>query len=381
MRYLKTTILMTVCLIPLAIAGWDGAIVSPWHRAELEACAGDFVLPSGLYLRVRHMNNALYAGAAEWRMRRVTPLFYRGAKKPFHLRFYRSALGDVQSVELSGSSPAVRARRATKADSDTAQIVNVAGSTLRLNIAGRTHSGPTVILETGPLGGMEGLSQCQADIAEFARVVAYDHPGTGGSGPGPTPQTAAAVLTRLRKALSELAIEPPYIVVGISMGGPYSQVFAHHNPKDVCGLVWVDPTPDWDRLHEWCERHAPKMQTKIQRSRQWLDLSIASGMRDSQETGRKDEWAAMATTWEQVRNAVLPDIPIVQVTGAEDYELDEGVRMKVDYFTAVLEESFPNHRHVLALESGHGIYATEPGLVLDAIRSLIAATRAHVDLR
>jgi pimeloyl-ACP methyl ester carboxylesterase len=93
-------------------------------------------------------------------------------------------------------------------------------------------------------------------IAETNRVCAYDRPGTilaTGEGPedfepsrsDPVPQPTtlqdhAADLHALLKASGERG---PYVVVGHSMGGAVSRLYASEHPEDVSGLVLVDPTP------------------------------------------------------------------------------------------------------------------------------------------
>src|SRR5918998_6089936 len=94
-------------------------------------------------------------------------------------------------------------------------------------------------------------------IAETNRVCAYDRPGTllatgegaadflpNRSDPVPQPTTLqdhAADLHALLKASGEG--KRPYVVVGHSMGGAISRLYATKYPEEVSGLVLVDPTP------------------------------------------------------------------------------------------------------------------------------------------
>ncbi len=164
----------------------------------------------------------------------------------------------------------------------------------------------------------------------------------------------------------------------MSLGGPYSRIFAHRFADDMAGLVWLDPTPDWDHLYDWCAEHAPEMVPKVKRAKQWMDLSLESGMRNSLEVGHRKEFEAMEEMWRDERESwPLPNVPVVHVTGAEDYLTDGGVAMKVKYFDAWLKERFPGSRHILAKESGHGVYATEPELCLEAIRSVVDTAKSN----
>jgi pimeloyl-ACP methyl ester carboxylesterase len=99
---------------------------------------------------------------------------------------------------------------------------------------------PTVVLETG-LGGMSSAwGWVQPETAKFARVVAYDRPGLGWSEPDHNPITAVETARRLRRLLDVSGSEPPYVLVGHSMGGLFIRMFAHLYPDEVTGMVLVD---------------------------------------------------------------------------------------------------------------------------------------------
>lgn len=365
-------LVVALCLLPVVRTGFGDAWISPWRSAELDACVGRYRLPSGVMLAVEREGNLLVAVDPRRELRRGAAWFYTGRDDPIRLRFLSDDRLQVTGVDLSGVSPRIRGERMAAHELGTTELVDVGGHRLRLNVAGRHHSGPTVLLETGPLGGLEGVAQWQADVARFARVVAYDHAGSGGSEPGTEPQTAAVVAAQLRKALRVLEVEPPFVVAGMSMGGPYSIVFANLYPEDVAGLVWIDPTPDWDDLYRWCGDHAPEVGKRVRRSMQWIDLTLQKRVDHAHEVGRRSEWNSMDLTWREVRSAIpLKRVPVIQITGAKDYQTRQAVRKKVEYFDAWLTRYVPQAKQVLAKQSGHGVYAKEPELVLEAIRELV----------
>src|SRR5690606_32017720 len=116
---------------------------------------------------------------------------------------------------------------------------------------------PAIILEDGFGNGLQIQASLQAALSEVSSVVAYDHAGTGGSDPGPEPRDAQQIARELRMALENAGVEPPFILVGGSIGGDYCRVFADLHPREVAGLVLLDPTPDWDELLRWAEVNAP----------------------------------------------------------------------------------------------------------------------------
>lgn len=64
----------------------------------------------------------------------------------------------------------------------------------------------------------------------------------------PTPQKIAA---NLKLLLTEQKIEPPYVLIGHSMGGVYVRAFAGYYPNDVAGLVFVDPADFTETKGDW----------------------------------------------------------------------------------------------------------------------------------
>ena len=92
-------------------------------------------------------------------------------------------------------------------------------------------------------------------IAETNRVCAYDRPGTytlvgegddfkpSRSDPVPQPTTLEDGVADLHALLRASGERGPYVVVGHSMGGAISSLYASRYPQDVSGLVLIDYTP------------------------------------------------------------------------------------------------------------------------------------------
>ena len=117
-------------------------------------------------------------------------------------------------------------------------LVDMNGCRLHLRAMG--NGTPTVVLETG-LGGMSSAwGWIQPETARFARVVSYDRPGLGWSEPDRLPVSAEQTARRLRGLLRTSGCEPPYVLVGHSMGGLFIRMFAHLYPDEVAGMVLVD---------------------------------------------------------------------------------------------------------------------------------------------
>jgi pimeloyl-ACP methyl ester carboxylesterase len=122
-----------------------------------------------------------------------------------------------------------------------------------------------VILSAG--GGCTTLhwGLVQPKLSQTNRVFAFDRAGMGFSDPGPLPRTTSRSLADLRAALKATQTEPPYVLVGHSMGSFDMQLFAFLYPEEVAGVVLVDPRGN--RVFERFGAAVPSMAAAAKRDR------------------------------------------------------------------------------------------------------------------
>ena len=120
------------------------------------------------------------------------------------------------------------------------KLVDIGGYRLHLNCTGK--NGPTVVLIAGSGDFSFDWSLVQPDISRFARVCSYDRAGLAWSDPGPTPRTMRQDAYELHTLLRAAGIKAPYVLVGHSIGGLIARVYGEQYPKEVAGVVLVDPT-------------------------------------------------------------------------------------------------------------------------------------------
>ncbi len=128
-------------------------------------------------------------------------------------------------------------------------VVDVGGRRMNIYCAGT--GSPAVILDAG-LGDTTAVwSRVQGPIARHTRVCSYDRAGMGFSDPTTSPRDAGAIVRDLHALLGRAGIAPPYVLVGHSLAGLYTRLYADRYPRDVAGLVLIDPvTEDDDALYE-----------------------------------------------------------------------------------------------------------------------------------
>lgn len=119
------------------------------------------------------------------------------------------------------------------------QRVDVGGYSLHLYCTGEVN-GPTVVVDAGNGDFSTGWLGIQRKVSKSARLCTYDRAGYGWSDPSPYPRTATQMARELHQLLGNAKLEPPYILVGHSLGGFTMRMFASQYPDEVAGLVLVD---------------------------------------------------------------------------------------------------------------------------------------------
>jgi pimeloyl-ACP methyl ester carboxylesterase len=248
---------------------------------------------------------------------------------------------------------------------DTQGFVRVAanGPKLRMLVMGSAR--PTVVFENGGGGSLELWGQVPVRVSEFARVVAYDRAGDGLSDKGITERSGRNIASELHAALQNARIPGPYVLVGHSLGGPYARIFAGIYPKEVAGMVLVDPTQE--EMIEWNDENG---------------FSLAS-----------QRPTFISATLGQVRESIVPPgIPVSLIHVMTSWPHGPFQSRDIDAMAAGMMsraplrlkfhrewvESIPGGRLLTTEISSHGgINFEEPELVVNTIRKAVIEIQEH----
>jgi pimeloyl-ACP methyl ester carboxylesterase len=124
------------------------------------------------------------------------------------------------------------------------KLIDVGGR--RLHIACMGTASPAVILISGAGEFSFDWSLAMPLIAKTHRVCAWDRAGYAWSDMSPGFERLSAVTEDMRTLLSKAGVNPPWILAGHAMGTIYARDYQRRFPKDVVGLVLVDPMPEED---------------------------------------------------------------------------------------------------------------------------------------
>jgi len=134
-------------------------------------------------------------------------------------------------------------RRGAKARAELAakyplpgKMVDVGGYRLHINCQGTAVAGsPTVVMEGGNAESCLTWAAVQPEVAKFTRVCTYDRAGLGWSERSPQPRTITNIADELAALLVGAGVEPPYVLVGHSIGGLFARFYAHLHYRTLSG--------------------------------------------------------------------------------------------------------------------------------------------------
>lgn len=239
--------------------------------------------------------------------------------------------------------------------------VRVAGAEIR---AVCTSNRPRVMLLHGEDSSAEAWRPVLERLDGRVGACAYDRRGSGESEGAPEARGWYELLDELRRIHEALGAPPRYVLVGHSLGGLYARLYAADRPRDVAGLVLVEPA------HEDMPRRA------------------RAGMPDDaweawMERRRRPNADGLveAAVGERARRFRLPAIPVTVLTatrrrGGEGWEprfLNEAARQ----VHASILRGVDGARHVPAEGSGPAIHREDPALVAAEIVRMVGAVEAR----
>ncbi|ATE59270.1 alpha/beta fold hydrolase [Thauera sinica] len=117
---------------------------------------------------------------------------------------------------------------------------------------------PAIVLQAGLQDDRSSWDKLMPGLARENMVIAIDRPGRGDNPATKAARDPCTIAAEQRALLRQAGVQPPYILVGHSLGGLYQYVYAKLYPDDVAGLVLLDPTHPrhWETMQKSSPRSA-----------------------------------------------------------------------------------------------------------------------------
>lgn len=287
----------------------------------------------------------------------------------------------------------------------------------RLNFRCIGEGAPTVVFEGGFAADSLGWGRVQRLVARTHRACTYDRAGAGFSDPGPVPRDGASIARDLAAGLRAARIKGPYVIVGHSAGGLYARLFADLRPKDVVGMVLVDPSVEYQdkRLAELFGPGVGSVAGLRTRSARCLDAATRKvlpstdpalakcvpgprpGLAPETYAARRDAalrpatWAAQVSELDALWTATSAEVaagrasygalPLVVLTAGDTYRtVPEPARTAIEtawagFHKEIAARSSRGQQRTVA-GSGHLMMNDRPEAVADAVAEVIRPARA-----
>ncbi len=286
------------------------------------------------------------------------------------------------------------------------ELVDIGGFRLHLNCIG--EGTPAVVMDAGGSAPAIAWGLVQSEIAKFTRVCTYDRAGLGWSDPNPrNPRTSQQSVDELHLLLTKAGINPPYILVGHSLGGVNMQLYASQYPEDVVGLVLVDSshknqlTPEMERrvkIQSWLyqifrvasqfgvlrfigEMNLLPILKDVKQKIQHYPLAVQT-LFDIYKSFcyRPHHWATASSEFANIKKSVeelqsvtsLGSLPLIVLShGSKDPKISDERFQKWASLQLDLTNLSSNSQRIVAEKSGHFIPLDQPELVVSAVQQVI----------
>ncbi len=225
---------------------------------------------------------------------------------------------------------------------------------------------PTIVLLNGAGVTLEGWRALYPAIEKIGTVFAWNRFGVKGSADPRLAQTGAVVVASLRELLAYAGLQPPYVLVGHSMGGLHANLFARLYPKEVAGVLFLEAThPRDQQVLAQHETQLARALSKLFSLPQWLFRTNVRA---------EIEWAA-ETVDEIAAAGPFPEVPVTVITGGANppkWLMSQAALRARRENQEDLARLSPHGEQVIATKSGHFPQLTEPRLVVDMLQGLIS---------
>ena len=255
------------------------------------------------------------------------------------------------------------------------QMIDIGGRRLAVEDTGA--GGPPVILEGGLLSAGDDWQVVQQALTPVTRVCAYARAGRGQSDPAPLPRTFQDIVHDLHLLLGALAVEPPVIFVGASIGGMIGRVYAHLYPGEVAGMVLADPSHPDQFIRSTAA--LPSEQPGEDGGIRYFRSFWTEGHKDP---SKNPEGIDFPVSCEQARQCgTLGDIPVTVLTSGTFLQMpfDAASQQRLHRVWLEMHEEIAalstRSQRITIEDSGHFMAKDRPDAIIEAVRQMVAQVR------
>jgi pimeloyl-ACP methyl ester carboxylesterase len=242
---------------------------------------------------------------------------------------------------------------------------------------------PAVVIEPAYGGDASSWRSIAEAVGRETTVMTYDRAPYGNSSAARDGRTPRDVARDLHAVLTALGITGSLVLVGHSVGGIYARAYAASHSDDVAGMVLVDSSHEGQRSAT--RGHVPwKWWLMELFTVPWIMAASRAARNGGDRRSLICEFRSFLKITEADRMlapGALRDKPLVVITRARDTSIsDRGFWPIWHGLHADLAQLSANSSHVIANSSSHYLNDSDPTLIVDSIRQVVASARTSQPL-
>jgi len=282
------------------------------------------------------------------------------------------------------------------------ELIDIGGYSLHIHCIGEGE--PTLIIDTGAADWSVSWMAIQPDLAQLTRTCIYDRAGLGWSEASPEPRTSQQLVNELHTLLNNANIEPPYILLGHSLGGYNVRIYQEQYPDEVAGIILADSAHpgQWDVLPPEVENLVSQQVGLLNNmsmltnfgvvrlilpehaylSEDWQDAYSSHMARSRHLLASAGELAGgIGLSAEQAaETGDSGDLPLVVVTAGRSFDAFRAMTDDIPFDEAEatwqelqrdLATLSSNSVHLVSPDAHHTIQLTDPDIVIEAVETML----------
>lgn len=239
---------------------------------------------------------------------------------------------------------------------------------------------PTIVFLTGKGREQSDFKKVYDKLKKTNQIFAYDRAGLGKSEAFRGNRTVDTMAFELHELLMKEKIKPPYIFVGHALGTYIMRCYVNMYPKDVSGMVFVDPSHEYEFKNGLELRNDSDKVVFRDEFKSYLRLEGKYKAHKAESKQCFDfDTLGFSTNQRIVKDVKLPtDIPISimiarKIDADNDY-VNKEMEFRINFFEN-WKTINSQTKVVSSYKIGHFIHKEAPDMVIDEINEVIKKSK------
>lgn len=239
---------------------------------------------------------------------------------------------------------------------------------------------PTIVFLTGKGRDSKDFKKVYDKLKKTNQIFAYDRAGLGQSESFRGDRTVDTMAVELHELLVKEKIKPPYILVGHALGTYIMRCYVSMYPKDVSGMVFIDPSHEYEFKNGLEIRNDSDKVVFRDEFKSYLRLEGKYKAHKAESKQCFDfDTLGFSTNQRIVKDLKIPtDIPmtimIARKIDADNDYVNKEMEYRIHYFEN-WKTINPQTKIISSYKIGHFIQKEAPDMVIDEINEVIGKAK------